>query len=319
MVNRLIATLGLLMMACSPPKATTTISSQSAVTIPEAGPSAPPLAAGWVRSEDDAGVSWLRRGGESASPLVIRGTLLPRYPRDNAMYEPFVGARFGAAPVTIETTQKRELHVWVKSRGPVGILLRSETTATAGANEWVKVDVPPFEGPATLEIAEVDHAGDRRGQTSPYVLVVSDEDVEPTEQPDPRPPADPADIKVRWMSKPVPCQGSMEAEYWKCSRVSIVLSGFVTRTIPVQRTVMGQTGCWPDDVGITCAGASGSSSLSMATAADGTVTLGSVAFSDGYCPPEEPDHCAFRTTWATFQVPAGHRLVPDPLGTFPPP
>jgi hypothetical protein len=288
----------------------------ASVTTPAAPP---PASARWTQGAD-AGDSWTRGPGAHAPALVIRGVLRPTQPTDIATCPEFFGARSGTPPLHIALEgSPRTLHLWARARGPVGLRADPQgSCAAAGAGAWARLDLDvAADGDATIYIADVDRPGERRGQTSPYVLVVTDADASPTEEPDPRTPPGPGDVTVRWSAAPAACPQA--APYgWQCSRLTLVLGGAVSRSIPLNHLLVGQSGCWPDDTGVTCPGASGVGFLSLTLSAGGVVRVGETSESDGYCEPDAADHCQSFEKWTTFALRPGLRLVPDPAGTFPP-
>ena len=277
------------------------------------------MIAQWTRGAD-AGDTWTRTAGPHAPPLVTRGVVGPTNPDDMDICEGMHGGRFGAAPLRLEVHgDPRTLHVWGRARGPLGVRAGrgsgAEVCASAGAGRWAKLDLEGATGEITIEVGDVDHRGERRGQTSPYVLVITDDDVAPADEPDERARLDPRDVTVRWALASVPCSEA----YVYCARPTLQLGGAVQRTIPLKQLFLGQSGCWPDGTGVTCAGASGSSFVSLSTSSSGAVEVVETSESDGYCEPDAADKCQSVTTWTKFQLRPGVRLVPDPAGTFPPP
>jgi hypothetical protein len=233
--------------------------------------------------------------------------------------EGWQGARVGAEPLRLALQgDPRTLHVLGRARGPLGLRAGrssgNESCTTAGAGAWARLDLDAAAGDVTVDVADVDHRGERRGQTSPYVLVVTDDDTVPAEQPDERARVAPDDVTVRWALVPVPCPEG----FTSCARPALQLGGAVQRTVPLKQLLLGQSGCWPDGTGVTCAGASGGSYVALSTSRDGTVEVGATSESDGYCEPDAADHCQTVVTWTRFHLRAGVKLVPDPAGTFPP-
>jgi hypothetical protein len=163
-------------------------------------------------------------------------------------------------------------------------------------------------------MGEVDHPGERSGQTFPYVVVVSDEPLDPKEQPDERPPLPPKAVTARWALVPMKCPDS---ECCTCWHAGLQLGGAVKKTIPLKGPLVGQSGCWPFREGIVCAGASGMGTVSVGVSPTGQGSASMYSESDGYCP--EGEECGSTTALMTFTLPPGLQLVPDPLGTFPPP
>jgi hypothetical protein len=287
-----------------------------------------PAVASWQLG-DDAGSAWVRSPGRHAPPLVLRGTLRPVQPHDLAVCDGWQGARLGAAPVSLDVEgPARPLVVWARAIGPIGIRagaggadayardVGASSCAVAGPGAWARLDLDDVAGPVAIDVADVDFRGQRRGQTSPYVLVVTDDATTPTEAPGPRAPLDPHDVTVRWDLKPASCPSGEEE--WHCSKATLVLGGAVQRRVPLKPLLRGQSGCWPDGTGAFCAGASGASTVTLKTSATGVVDVSESSVSDGDCPPEMDGGCASTTPWARFTVPTGVRLVPEPEGTFPP-
>ena len=165
---------------------------------------------------------------------------------------------------------------------------------------------------------DVDIEGERRGQTSPYVVVVSDVDEEPKLEPAPRAAPSESDLLVRWSVAPRKC--APEIEYFHCWSASIDItdaSGQPVAKVPLKKGLIGQMGCWPDGTGVHCGGASGMTNITLEPAKDGSgkVTVAATSQSDGYCPP--PEDCTSREHLASFVVPPAKHLVPDPKGTWP--
>ena len=262
--------------------------------------------------------------GENAPPLVVRGVVQPS--NANTNFDGCVetlGARHGAPPLAIRVDgNSRALYVFAKARGPIGIATvpgGEERCATAGANKWARL-VVPYATDDKIAIMDVDVAGERSGQTSPYVVVVSEVDEEPTLQPEARAPLDPSELLVRWSVKPRACRP--EIDFFHCWSASIDITdanGNAVKKIPLKNGLVGQAGCWPDGTGVQCGGASGRGVITLDQAKDGSgsVTVREMAESDGYCPP--PEDCASYTVLTKFTVPRGKHLVPDPNGTWPPP
>jgi hypothetical protein len=262
----------------------------------------------------DGGTAWRRTAGAHAPPLVVRGVVEPRNVDDNAISCPWaLGARHGTPPVKLVVDgPPRAVHVFVRARGPIGILANS-VCAIERSNVWARLDLADVSGDLTVDVMDVDHPGERRGQTSPFVLVVSDDDITPTEEPAPRAPLAADEVAVRWALAPTPCPGGLEL--WWCAHAAIELTGAEKQRIPLRQLVMGQSGCWPSGTGVRCSGASGASDITLVQSPDGAVRVSTYEASDGYCPP--PDDCGATTTWTTFKVKKGMKLVPDPSGTFP--
>lgn len=292
---------------------------------------APPIATVPGRWEatagDEARPRWTRREGESAPPLVVRGVLhsVNANSNMNSCVE-MVGARHGTPQLALHVEgESRPLYVFAKSRGPIGLYSAEggHICATGGANTWVRLAIEAAAGDVNVEIAEVDFAGERRGQTSPFVVVVSDVDEPPSIEPAVRnlhEDEKPSDIIVRWAVTPRACPEGIE--YFKCAGATIELSdvkGNVLKRVPLKKGLTGQLGCWPQGTGVHCGGPSGMTNITLDAARDGSgkVTVAAASMSDGYCPDVE--ECTYRETLASFTIPRGARLVPDPMGTWPPP
>lgn len=295
------------------------VSSAIDASVADATDSAPQELARWITTTDDAGAThYTRTPGAHGPPLVVRGVVRPANPRETIFVgcgaTPPAGARFGATPIRLTIPPGSQLHVWLRASGPVGLVANR---CTRGAHDELVID--GTEGDVTLDVVDLDRVGVRRGQTSPYLVLVEDEGTEPKSVDLPREPPQPGDVTVRWLLTRTKCPAGIE--YWTCQRASLQLGGAFSLVVPLTRPLLGQSGCWPDGIGIYCAGASGSSALSVVQARDGTVTIESVSESDGYCPADEyPNGCGSRAPMAKpFKVPPGLRLVPDPDGTFPPP
>jgi hypothetical protein len=244
--------------------------------------------------------------------------LLPTAPDDLATCEGMQGARFGAPRLVLRLEHElRALHVWGRARGPLGLRERdSGACAVVAPGGWAKLDLGPAQGEVSIDVADVDYRGQRRGQTSPYVIVVTDDDSTPAAEPDERSPLGPRDVTVRWALATAPCPPGLDG--WRCARPTLQLGGAVTRTVPLGHLLLGQSGCWPDGTGVTCAGASGGSHVVLTTSAAGVVEVGEVRMSDGYCEPGQADQCQSVEAWTKLALPPGVHLVPDPGGTFPP-
>jgi hypothetical protein len=281
-----------------------------AVVAPAAAPDASPPDVDPKRAIDGGVTSPM-----NAPLAIVRGTLEPSHPdaTGGPRCPSFDGARWGEPPIHVAVEgARRHVHVFARARGPIGVLA-SDQCASASANAWAKVDVDDAEGEIEIRVADIDAPGERRGQTSPFVVVVSDGDATPTEEPDARAPLGPNDVAVRWSLVPTTCTNP---EYAICERATIELGGAVKKRIPLRRLLMGQSGCWPDGTGVVCGGPSGSSDVTLTSSANGTVRVSEYQQSDGYCPP--PEDCGSTIPWTTFTLPKGSRLVPDPEGTFPP-
>jgi hypothetical protein len=262
---------------------------------------------------------------ETPGPLLVTRGVIEPIATDSNMTSctEMLGARHGTPPIALHVDgPPRTLFVHAKSRGPIGLATGpgSQRCATGAANTWVRLVVPEATGDVTVEIAEVDFAGERRGQTSPFVAVVSEQDVEPTLEPDERAPLDPSDVRVRWAVSPRPCPAGIE--YFTCMSATIELTdakGALIKKVPLNNGLTGQQGCWPEGTGVHCGGASGRSIITLESAQDGSgkVTALETSESDGYCEPTMD--CKSRVTLAMFTIPRGARLVAEPLGTWPPP
>lgn len=257
------------------------------------------------------------------APLVVRGVLEPTHADSNMTACPEVlGGRHGAAPISIHLDEPRTLYVFAKARGPIGIAAAafSDRCAAAGANKWARLVIPAEYEDVTIPIMDVDVDGERRGQTSPFVVVVSEIDEEPTLEPAFRGPAPSgSDVVVRWAVTPRACDPGIE--YFRCSNATIELSdanGKLLKRVPLKKGLTGQLGCWPQGTGVHCGGPSGMTNITLENATDGSgsITVLATSESDGYCP--ETEDCSSREKLATFTVPRGARLVADPAGTWPP-
>jgi hypothetical protein len=293
-------------------------------SIADAADAAPePAEARWTHAgKGQTPFDWLRSAGTHAPPLILRGTVTPA----GVLTDPGrlcdeipLGSRLGIN-VNIKLEGKpRPLYFRALARGPMGMAINATedryVCATAGQNEPLRIDVPSATSEwVQLRMGEVDHPAERSGQTFPYVVVISDEPVDPKEQPDERPPLPPKAVTVRWALASMKCP---ESECCTCWHAGLQLGGAVKKTIPLKGPLVGQSGCWPSGEGILCAGASGTGTLSVAVSATGNGFVTMYGESDGYCP--EGEECGSTTTLATFTLPPGLQLVPDPLGTFPPP
>ena len=293
-----------------------------AVVPPDVEP--PPAVPGsWEKGAEEG--HWTLRGS-NAPPLVVRGIVKPTHANSNYIgcYE-LLGARHGATPLTLKIDgEHRALHVFAKARGPIGIMAGtfSDTCVVAGANKWARIEVPYAESEVTIPILDADVAGERRGQTSPYVVVVSEKDEEPKLEPEPRAPVASTDLLVRWSVVPRPCKP--EIEMFHCASATVEITdakGTVISKMPINGGLSGQSGCWPDGTGAHCGGPSGMTAIDVEQAKDakgipnGNVTITTTSQSDGYCPP--PEDCTSRGVLGKLTVPPGHRLIPDPAGTWP--
>ena len=292
-------------------------------SIPDAADAPPePAEAQWTRAaKGQTAFDWVRSAGAHAPPLVLRGLVTP----GGVLTDPSplcdaipLGSRL---PVQLNLKlagKPRPLYVRALARGPLGVSIRATEEgaecATAGASQPLRIDVPRATSDLVeLRIGEVDQPGERSGQTFPYVVVLSDEAATPAEQPDERPPLPPRAVTVRWALTPMECPDSACCTCW---HASLELRGAVTRTLPLKDPLVGQSGCWPSGTGILCAGASGAGTLSVWGSRTGKGGVSLYGESDGYCP--EGEECGSTTELATFTLPPGLQLVPDPLGTFPP-
>ena len=262
-----------------------------------------------------------------AAPLVVRGTVQPTNANSNFTgCAEVLGARHGTTPLTLKIEgQPQSLYVFAKALGPIGIASSGMggTCAVAGANKWARIEVSYVTSETvTIPIMDVDVAGERRGQTSPYVVVVSEKDEEPKLEPDARPPIASTDLLVRWSVTPRKC--APEIEMFRCAAASIEITdakGNVLSKMPIKGGLTGQLGCWPDGTGVHCGGPSGMTVISLEQAKDasgnanGNVTVATTSQSDGYCPP--PEDCASRAVLGKLTVPPGRKLIPDPKGTWP--
>jgi hypothetical protein len=234
-----------------------------------------------------------------------------------------LGGRHGTAPLTVHVDgEPRTLYVYAKSRGPIGLSTGNDNRCATGApNTWVRLVVPDATGDVTIDVAEIDFPGERRGQTSPFVAVVSKHDEQPSLEPDERATAPGEnDVLVRWAITPRACPQGIE--HFKCMTASIELTdakGALVKRVPIKNGLTGQLGCWPEGTGVSCGGPSGRSVITLESAQDGSgkVTVLETSESDGYCEPTMD--CKSRATLAMFAAPRGARLVADPRGTWPPP
>jgi hypothetical protein len=269
----------------------------------------------WERTEDGV---WVRNTGGKAPALTVNGVLNPtRVMDDVGGCSEMFGSRPSEEPVRLSVKGgPRTLYVFARARGPIGIGVagQSATCATAGSNGWARLKLDAVSGRLDVDIADVDFPKERRGQTSPYIVVVSDDDAEPPNDPAPRSPVPPSDVVVRWAIDRVPCKDAMNTQ--KCMRASIELSGALKKMIPLKNPLVGQLDCWPSGTGAYCGGPSGSTQIALSVGRDGVVKVVATSMSDGYCPPSE--YCSSRQTLASFKIPAGAALVPDPTGTWPP-
>jgi hypothetical protein len=166
-----------------------------------------------------------------------------------------------------------------------------------------------------LVLVDADVAGERRGQTSPFVLVIHDKDETPTVEPAERAPTPPGAAIVRWQIEPTRCSAENETWARSCYRARLELSGVVKRQVPLGRQLAGQVDCFPDGLGVMCGGASGATTISLVPASGDTLAIRATSESDGYCPP--PEDCKTTETIQTIPFPRGVTLVPDPAGTWP--
>lgn len=278
-------------------------------------PSSRTTVASWEPGAGEA--TFFRHPGERAPPLVIRGIVRPTNVTGvvGGACEPLVGARAGTPAVVLNVgSTPRTLYVFARARGPIGLGSMHDRCETAGPNAWARLVLPQVSDDVTIVVADVDFDDERRGQTSPYVLVVSEEDIEPTHEPDRRAPLPPDTAIVRWNVAPAKCP--LYQEHHHCLRAAIELSGAVSKSIPLKSLLNGQLDCFPSDTGAFCGGASGATVISLEPSPDGLVEVRATSEGDGYCPP--PNDCATRETLLTFRIRPGIRLVPDPAGTWPP-
>ncbi len=292
----------------------------SAELLRETGP------ATWRADSDADGPFWVRSHGARAADLVIRGTTSPSKPDYMGQY--FApGARL-ATSIRLKTEGPvPALRVWAKASGPLGILvdgyepdaredgalsidLTHHTVQLPGGSSEVR---PAVEGEVLIRIADIDRPNERRGQTSPYVIVVTEDLASPrVESPLARPPLPKDALAVRWDMRPVDCGRSEFASH--CYRAAVIVGG--TR-FSLPGTLDGQSDCLPEDAGVVCEGASGGTIYDFRVAPSGRVALMSHFHSDGACYVEGTD-CGTHSTVLSFGIPAGKRLVADPAGTFPP-
>jgi hypothetical protein len=288
--------------------------------MPVAAPIAPIATDRGAWEAGAAGGKWTLRG-KNAPPLVVRGVLEPIHADSNMSSCPAVlGARHGTTPLSLEVGgEPRTLYVFAKARGPIGIGASYSDCAVAGANAWTKLAIPNASGDVSIPIMDVDVEGERRGQTSPYVVVVSEVDEEPKLEPEPRAPVRSSDLVVRWNVTPRAC--APEIAMFSCSSATLEITdakGKLVTKMPLKGGLTGQLGCWPEGTGVHCGGPSGMTVYTVEPAKDGSgeINIATTSQSDGYCPP--PEDCTTRMVLAKSKVPIGARLVPDPKGTFPP-
>ncbi len=271
----------------------------------------------------DGGKRWVLSDGAGTPPLVLRGVIRPVGGwRDNA----------NAWEIDVEGAP-RKLSVAAQSHGPLGLIVTPMMGRPPGGPDFSEAEaldkVPPgvwartnidvsTESPATVEVVSPDIPGQRRGQTAPYVVVLSGDATTPSEQPDERTPLGADDVTVRWELAPARCTSCMVAY---CAKVTgIDLGGALARRISWTHDLRGQLYCNPFGVGISCGGPSGGGDLSLKLLADGTLVVMDSWSSDGACSPGED--CVSRKELARFRLGRprpGLRLVPDPSGTLPPP
>jgi hypothetical protein len=278
----------------------------------------PSVPGSWEKGTEEG--KWTLHGS-SAPPLVIRGTLRPIHASSNMTGNvELLGARHGTTPLTLTMDgDPRVLYVFAKARGPIGIAAGtySDTFAVAGANKWARIPISTGSGEITIPIMDVDVPGERRGQTSPYVVVVTELDEEPKLEPEPRAAVGATDLMVHWSVTPKKC--AAEIEMFRCYAATVEIAdakGNAVAKLPIKGGLTGQLGCFPDGTGVHCGGPSGMTQIIVEPAKDGsgTVTVATESQSDGYCPP--PEDCTSRGSLGKLTVPAGRKLIPDPKGTW---
>jgi len=300
-----------------------------ALLFPSASPapsaSAPPVPetgiASWSSETDERGPVWVRSHGRVAPDLVIRGTTAPTHPdyMERGAHEAQMIHLKTLGPVP-------RLRVWAKGTGPMEIIAGLETVAGSKGDTLIadlaeRIDQLPggrqetrkgMEGDIYLQIRDVDRPNERRGQTAPFVLVITeDPDAPRLETPDPV--ARPSDaVTVRWDMTPVACTAEYDSS---CYRAVMILGNGARFAIP--HRITAQSDCYPEGAGMLCAGASGGTLYNFKVAPDGQVTLMANYDSDGACEPAGAD-CWTHTAVLTFHIPRGDHLIADPLGTFPP-
>lgn len=273
----------------------------------------------WSQGADERGSIWVRSHGGRAPDLVIRGTTTPTNP--DYMYN---GQR---EAVTIRLKTEGwipRLHIWAKADGPAEVDVDGMTVDASEdafaidlAHQWKSVPGggserrAGLEGEISVAIRDVDRPGQRRGQSSSYVIVVSEDFVSTrTEQPEARLARAANEITVRWDLITVKCpEGTWQSS---CYAATLVLGTGARAELP--KLVSAQADCYPDGAGMLCAGASGSIRYAFDVGADGKVALMTHSYSDGAC---EVADCGTHVAILRFQIPSGARLVPDPAGTFP--
>ncbi len=250
--------------------------------------------------------------------MVLRGTITPTSQEPFGVCDEDLGVPEGPRGLTNTVHlafagKARPMHLWALARGPLGVSI-DRACAKAAANEPLRIDIPADDPSVDVRFGEVNRPGERSGRTFPFVLVLSDERVEPTEQPDPARVLGPDVVSVRWSLTAAPCPSGMDP--WRCWGAALDLGGAIRKRVPLTHAIMGQAGCWPEGMGILCSGASGMGLISVSVSPSGKGMVTDVSESDGYCPHDAS--CGSKTTLATFTVPAGVTLAADPAGTFPP-
>jgi len=261
---------------------------------------------------------WARSAGTHAPPLVIRGTITPTSQQPLGLCDKLDDVPEGPRGMgnTVHITfegRPRPLHLWALARGPMGVSINA-TCTKARADQPLRMDIVETDAAMDVRFGEVNRPKERSGRTFPFVLVLSDETLDPKETPDPQPALPENAVSVRWSLAAAGCPAGLE--YWRCWQARLELDGAVRQTVPIAGRLAGQSGCWPEGTGILCAGASGQDLISVEVSPSGKGSVSEYHESDGYC--AEGEECGTTTTLATFTVPPGLPVVPDPLGTFPP-
>jgi hypothetical protein len=261
---------------------------------------------------------WARSAGNHAPPLVLRGTMTPTSQEPLGLCDKLDDVPEGPRGMvnTVHITfegKPRPLYLWALARGPLGVSINA-TCTKAPTNQPLRMDIAETYSSMDVRFGEVNRPKERSGRTFPFVMVLSDDPLDPKEMPDPQPALPPNAISVRWSLAAAHCP--MGLEPWRCWQAHLELDGAIRETVPIAGALMGQSGCWPDGTGIVCAGASGMDLISVEVSPSGKGSVSEYHESDGYC--AEGEECGTTRTLASFTVPPGFPLVSDPLGTFPP-
>ncbi|MFO0552452.1 MAG: hypothetical protein U0271_28950 [Polyangiaceae bacterium] len=272
----------------------------------------------WIRTTSDYGVeTWTRsRGDEPAPTLAFYGTAFSGTYNYGFGCESYGDTRLGAPERNFTFAgRKRPLHVWLRASGTVALFVHG-VCSIVEANKPVSVEVPaedidPNYG-FMIQVLDVDRLGERRGRTTPFVLVVTERaDEERTERPEPLPKIAGA-IPVRWDLKPAPCPADTPSN-WRCYKAAALFGG---ERLTVPGTIRAQDDCWPEGTSLTCGGASGGTIYALEVDDAGHGKLTSDFASDGAC--EDGEVCNTVELLRTFEVVRGSRLIADPAGTLPP-